>query len=139
MRKDWDNLPEEIKEHGLDFHWDNQKVWNLDVPVEEIDIIELEWMLDMPFWHNKNEEEIRYTICPSEVVRDIHRYPFHKERMVKAETKYPIDLMQNKNGQWVVLDGIHRLINLIQQGETKAKVRKISRELIPFIEIKYED
>ena len=134
MRKDWNKLPEEIKEHGLDFHWDNQKVWSLNIPVEEMDITELEWMLDMPFWHNKDEEEINYTICPSEVIRDIHLYPFHKERMMKAKIEYPIDLMQNKHGRWVILDGVHRLINLIQQGERKVKVRRISRDLISQIE-----
>jgi hypothetical protein len=134
MRRDWDKLPDEIKEHGLDFHWDNEKVWNLSVPVEEMDITELEWMLDMPFWHNKDEEEIRYTICPSEVIKEIDRYPFHKERMMKARVEYPIDLMQNKYDRWVILDGMHRLINLIQQRETKVLVRKISRELIPLIE-----
>ena len=35
-------LPKIIKDVGFDFSWDESKVWALDVPVEEIDITELE-------------------------------------------------------------------------------------------------
>ena len=131
MRKDWEQLPEVIREHGFDFHWDNEKVWSLKVPVEEMDIAEIEWMLDLPFWHR---DEHCNTISPKEAVENLDNYPHHKDRIMKADVSYPIDIMKNKHGRWLTLDGLHRLLVLIERGEKKIKVRKISRELIPHIE-----
>jgi len=42
IRRDYNQLPKEIREQGMDFHWSNQKVWDLDVPVEEMDVCALE-------------------------------------------------------------------------------------------------
>ena len=45
-------LPKIIEEVGFDFHWSEEKVWALNVPVEEMDIKDLEWHFDIPFWFN---------------------------------------------------------------------------------------
>lgn len=131
MRKDWDLLPEEIREHGLDFHWDNQKVWNLEIPTEEIDIEEIKWMLEFNFWWKDN---LGNTISPNEVLENLDLYPDHKDRILRADTSYPLDIMQNKHGRWLTLDGLHRLVKIIINNENKVKVRKISREFIHLIE-----
>ena len=52
MKKD---IPEIIKKVGFDFDWDSKKVWALDVPVEEMDIKDLEWHFDIPFWAKEKE------------------------------------------------------------------------------------
>jgi hypothetical protein len=54
------------------------------------------------------------------------------EKIEKADTSYPIDIMENK-GRWLILDGLHRLVKLYEQGEKTVKVRIIPRKKIPEI------
>ena len=36
---------------GLDFgNWEDEKLWALNIPSSKLDIKELEWHLDCPFW-----------------------------------------------------------------------------------------
>jgi hypothetical protein len=130
MRTDIKKLPEEIQKYGFDFHWDNKKVWSISVPVEEIDIDELLWSLDKPFWTNIRKCDL----CPMQVVENLDSYPLHKERILNADTSHPIDIMQNQLGKWLFLDGVHRFVRLLIEGNTKIKVRKFSRDMIPLIE-----
>ncbi len=127
MRKDFDKLPKEIQEHGMDFHWDNKKLWSLDIPIEDIDVSELEWHLDTPFW---SSEGGHYNLLPRLVLEDIELYPEHKDRVLNADIRYPIDIMENPKGELVILDGMHRLLRLMNEGHKKVKVRKISRDHI---------
>ena len=63
----------------------------------------------------------------------------HREKIEKADISFPIDIMENK-GRWVILDGLHRLVKLYENGAKKIKVRIIPREKIPEItrQINYE-
>lgn len=117
------------KEHGFDFpFWrDNQKLWALKVPVEEIDIKELSWMVDFPFWEDSKGNII---ITPKEVIDNPKKYSYHWNKVKKADTSYPLDIMKNKKGKWCTLDGLHRLVKLILKKELKVKVRKIPPELV---------
>ena len=132
MRRDYDELPKEIREEGIDFHWDKYKLWALDIPIEDMDVSLLEWQLDLPFW---NHEGKKYNLHPRLVLENIELYPDHKDRVLNADIKYPIDIMENQNGKLEILDGVHRLVRLMLEGNKKVKVCKIPRELIPLIEI----
>lgn len=134
MRRDWNHVPKEIQEHGLDFHWDNQKVWSLDMSVEEMDISEIEWMTELPFWWKDAAGNTFAAVSPKDAMRNLDLYPNHRDRIMNADTSYPIDIMKNHNDRWLILDGLHRLMQLIAKGERKIKVRKIPREMIPLIE-----
>ena len=68
-------------------------------------------------------------------MENIELYPDHKHRILNANIKYPIDIMENLNGKLTILDGVHRLANLMLAGSKKVKVRRAPREFIPFIEI----
>jgi hypothetical protein len=131
MRRDYNELPKEIKEQGMDFHWDKNKLWELDIPVEEMDVSLLEWQLDLPFWHHEGK---KYNLCPRLVLENLELYPDHKDRILKADIRYPIDVMENQNGKLEILDGVHRLVRLMFEGNKKVKVRNISREFIPLIQ-----
>jgi hypothetical protein len=124
-------MPKEIQEQGLNFYWDNEKIWSLDIPTEEIDMSELDWMLELPFWYKDEKGNV---ISPKEVLVDVESYPFHKEKMMHADTRYPLEITKNEQGRWIVLDGLHRLAKLNQEGNRKVNVRKIPKELIPIIE-----
>lgn len=122
-------LPQIIKDVGFDFNWSEEKVWALDVPVEEMDISELEWHFDIPFWNTPNGY---YDLTPNQVLEDQEKYKEEFERTMKTDLQYPLDIMFWKN-RWLLLDGLHRLVKSKQLGLKMVKVRKISKELIPLI------
>ena len=117
------------KEHSFDlpFWRDNKKLWALEVPVEEMDIDELLWIFDIPFWE---DEEGNIVITPNEVINNLDAYPYHRDKIDSCDTSYPIDIMKNKKGKWLTLDGLHRLVKLHLNKESKIRVRKIPPELI---------
>ncbi|MDP3794065.1 MAG: hypothetical protein Q8R07_04945, partial [Candidatus Uhrbacteria bacterium] len=96
-------------EHAFDlpFWRDNEKLWALKVPVEEIEINELLWIFDVPFWEDKDGNIV---ITPNEVIRDLDKYPDHRDRIKNSNTSHPLDIMKNKKGEWLTLDGLHRLV-----------------------------
>lgn len=124
-----DELPEIIKKVGFDFDWENEKVWQLNIPVTEMEIKELIWHFDIPFhWHKGGI----YNLTSHEIIENPEWYKEEYERTLKADLKYPIDIMQNKR-KWLILDGLHRLMKAYIQGIKKVNVRIIPREKIPEI------
>jgi hypothetical protein len=118
-----------LKEHGfnLPFWRDNNKLWALKVPVEEMEINEFLWIFDLPFWE---DEEGNIVITPREVIKNPDNYPYHTNKILECDTSYPIDVMKNKKGRWLTLDGLHRLVKLYLNKKTKVLVRKIPPEII---------
>ncbi len=123
-------LPKIIEEVGFDFSWSEKKVWALDIPVEKIDIKELEWHFEIPFWSTKNGY---YDLKPNDVINFPENHQEEYDRTMKADLSYPIDIMENK-GRWLILDGLHRLVKAKILGKTEVEVRKVPRSKIPEIE-----
>ena len=117
------------EEHSFDlpFWRDNNKLWTLDVPTEEMDINDLKWILDIPFWE---DEDWNIVITPNEVISNLDEYVYHRDKIYNCDASYPIDIMKNKKWKWLTLDGLHRLVKMILKNETKIKVRKIPPEII---------
>ncbi len=111
----------------LPFWRDNKKLWALDVPTEEMSMDELLWILNIPFWENEQGDII---ITPREVIQNLDKYPDHRDRIKNSNTSFPLDIMRNKKDKWLTLDGLHRLVKLIIEGESTVSVRKIPPELI---------
>lgn len=121
-------IPQIIKDVGFDFSWSEEKVWALDVPVEDMSIEELIWHFTVPFlW-----EDGVYHLLPQEVIDNPNNHEKEYERMMRADLSHPIDIMENK-GRWLILDGLHRLMKASILGMHKVRVRKIPREHIPDI------
>lgn len=116
-------------EHAFNLpYWrDNKKLWALKVPVEEMDSDELIWILDVPFWE---DEEGNIVLTPKEVLQNLDQFPRHREQISKCDMSYPIDIMKNKQGKWLILDGLHRLVKLIMEDKRVIRVRKIPPELV---------
>lgn len=124
-------LPKIIEEVGFDFSWDEQKVWKLNSPTEEISIDELTWHFKVPFiWSKPNGY---YDVEPQEVLNDPKKHPEEYQRTMKADMQYPIDIMYWK-GRWLILDGLHRLMKASLQNDKLVKVRKIAESDIPKIQ-----
>lgn len=121
--------PQIIQDVGFDFSWSEEKVWKLDVPITKMKIDELLWHLDIPFlWVDGGI----YNVSPREVLASPERYKEEYERTVNAEIGFPIDIMENK-GRWLILDGLHRLMQASMKEQEKVNVRIIPREYIPQI------
>ncbi|MDO8467529.1 MAG: ParB N-terminal domain-containing protein [Nanoarchaeota archaeon] len=118
-------IPEIIKNVGFDFHWDNKKVWELDINTEEIDIKELEWHFEIPFLDFNSS----YDLSPNQVINNADKFKSEYDRTMKADLNYPIDIMFNK-GQWLILDGLHRLMKAKILGMKKVRVRKVPHSKI---------
>lgn len=120
-------LPQIIKEVGFDFSWDENKVWQLDVPIEEMSIEELTWHFDIPFlWSKPNGF---YDLKPQQVIDHPEQYPEEHERTMQSNTGYPIDIMFWKN-HWLILDGLHRLMKQAIEEKSVVLVRKIPESAI---------
>ena len=101
-------IPKIIKQVGFDFDWLEEKVWKLKYPTEEINLKELAWHFDIPFW---NKPRSFYDLKPNEVIKNPEKYKKEWERTMQADLSHPIDIMKNK-GRWLILDGLHRLVKL---------------------------
>ncbi len=126
----WNYRPQVIKDVGFDFRWDSKKVWALDIPAEEMDMQDLIWHFDIPFWEIEDTDD--YNLTPWEVINEPEKHSPHYKKVQEADLKYPIDIMENK-GRWLILDGLYRLVKAHMQGLKKVMVRKIPREKIPEI------
>ena len=122
-------LPKIIKDVGFDFNWSEEKVWALQIPTVDMDVAKLEWHLDVPFWWTNNGF---YNLAPREVINNPEKYKEEYERTMKADLKYPIDIIENK-GRWLILDGLHRLMKAYILNMKTVKVRIIPRDKIPEI------
>ncbi len=122
-------IPKIIKEVGFEFSWDEKKVWALNASEENIDIKELEWHFEIPFWNSNNG---CYDLKPKDVIDFPEKYQEEYDRIIKSDLKFPIDIMENK-GRWVILDGLHRLTKSKIFGKDYVKVRKIPHDKIPKI------
>ncbi len=123
------NIPSSVLEYGFDFDYDEQDVWKLDYPTEEIPIKSLMWHLDIPFW---NWDNLWYVLTPNDVINNKEKYQEQYNRIMNSDISYPIDVMENK-GRLVILDGLHRLVKCKLLGMSKVKVRIIPRTEIPNI------
>lgn len=116
-------------EHSFDlpFWRDNSKLWALEVPVEEMSIDELRWIMDVPFWE---DEDGNIVITPNEVIQNLDKYPDHRDRIQNSDPSFPLDIMKNKKGEWLTLDGLHRLVKEMLDGKIVVRVRKVPPELV---------
>lgn len=127
--KDNIKIPESVLEYGFDFDWDEEDVWKLNYPVQEIASQILEWHFDVPFW---NWNKKWYVLKPRDVINNPEKYKLEYERVMNSDISYPIDVMVNKE-RLVILDGLHRLVKCNLLGMNKVKVRIIPRSEIPNI------
>jgi len=90
---------------GIDFHWDVRKLWAADLPTVELDVAELSWLLNLPFWSVDRRCDVR----PLEVANDPSGFADEHDRVMRADLQYPINVIWLRD-RWIILDGLHRLL-----------------------------
>jgi hypothetical protein len=90
----------------LDFWWDQERLWRLDLPVTEIPTQELRWHLELPMWA---VDGAPFTLTPTQVAACPQRFTGQYARTLAADLSVPIHLLDRPE-RLTVLDGMHRLL-----------------------------
>jgi hypothetical protein len=107
-----------------------KKLWALDLPVEKLDIADLEFNFDIPYLEKEGTDDWNLSI--NYLIRHLDTEISHAEKIKKADMTYPIDIYFFKNN-WIILDGVHRLAKALLQNDKSILVRRIPDECIPRI------
>jgi hypothetical protein len=124
-----DQVPTELREVLCDFVWDSAKLQRLPHPVGTATVDGLRWHLDLPYSRHEGKP---FQVTPSQVRADSARYRRHYERTMAADLHCPLALLF-RNGRWVILDGVHRLLKADLFGLDNVRVRRLSAAMLPLI------
>ena len=118
------------KEIDFGFIHVDEKTWNLNLPIEEMDIKELDSNLDIAYLDKQGTDDWNLTL--RELIHAPENEPGHYEKIIKADMKYPIKIYFFR-GSWKILDGVHRLCKAIMENKKTIMVCKVPPEMIPKI------
>lgn len=111
--------------------WINEEVlrW-LDIPVEKMEMKDLEHNLDISYRESIGTDDRNLT--PRQTLENMEYEIRHAQKIRNADTNYPIEIYHFK---WkrIVLDGTHRLAKLKMKWVDCVTVRKVTDELLPLI------
>jgi len=114
-----------MKDLVLPFDWDVERVWALDAPVEEVALETVQFLLESPFWSLNPNRFTDFDLCPLDVLCGTWESDYHLDRISRADTLHPIDLIDHSARLWI-LDGIHRVAKLYQRGSRRVLMRRHS-------------
>jgi hypothetical protein len=121
-------VPSEVENALLDFFIAPEKLWRLKLPVVTLPIDDLKWHLSLPFfWSRPNGF---YDVTPQEVLDDKDLLPREYHKVLTADVSYPIFVCFHKD-QWLILDGLHRLMKQVLLGRNKVDVHKVPPQQLP--------
>ena len=115
------------KEIDIGFKVDYKKLWNLDIPAEEIDISELECNLDFPYLEQENTDD--WNLTPRMLIENFEKEISHAKKVKETDLNYPIEIYFH-NGNWIILDGIHRYVKALMGGLGTIRVRRVSNTML---------
>ncbi len=126
-------LPPELRRWVLsDVTWDQHKLWTIDVPTREVPLDEIAWMLDLPWWRDRDRH---FTVRPADVAADPIRHRAQHARTLAADLDYPL-VGTTIEGRLVLLDGVHRLLKARLLGITTVHVRVLPTDRIDEVRIR---
>ena len=118
------NKPKKI---DIGFDIDYKKLWDLDIPVEEIDISLLEYNMDLPYFEQEGTDD--WNLTPRMLINNFEKEISHAKKVNEADLSYPIEIYFH-NDSWIILDGVHRYTKAVKDGLKTIKVRKVPGSLI---------
>ena len=118
------NKPKEI---DIGFDIDYKKLWDLDIPVEEIDISLLEYNMDFPYLEQEGTDD--WNLTPRMLINNFEKEISHAKKVTEADLSYPIEIYFHNDG-WIILDGVHRYTKSVKDGLKTIKVKKVPESLM---------
>jgi hypothetical protein len=116
--------PEVIREALPMVPWSIQELWRVELPVQQVAVGELVWLLDLPLWQ---KDGVRFQVSPRQVRDDPAAFPDQMRRVMASDLGRPIHLVEHR-GRLVVLDGFHRLLKSALQGRAEIDAVVLSEE-----------
>lgn len=111
---------------NIGFMVDEPKLWDVDIPVEEIPISEIEYNLDIPYLEKKGTNN--WNLTPRMLIDNFDKESLHAKKVNEADLKYPIEIYLHEN-KWIILDGVHRFTKYVRLGLKTIKIRRVSPEI----------
>lgn len=124
-----DILPDELRGVLLDFAWQLDLLWSLDIPATEVPLDELRWHFDLPLWAVDGKY---FHVTPAQVAADPERYSQQYARTLAADLSYPIHML-DRPVRMTILDGTHRLLKAHLLGHETVQVIKVPLSRLPDI------
>lgn len=115
-------LPPELENVILDFHWDLELHHSLDLPTTDLQVAELGWQLRLPFWSRGGRP---FQVGSLEVAGDPEVHAEQYARTMAADLRYPLDVVRRPDGRITILDGVHRLLKAHLDGLQSVRARTL--------------
>ena len=127
-----DDIPVAMQDVLLDFRWDLDRLFALDLPTEEVTVADFLWLLDLRFWR---KDGVVFAVTPNQVRGDPSEYEAQWARMLEADLTRPIHITE-RGGRTVIIDGIHRLLKAYVEGRRSLFARRVPPSMLPMIAIR---
>ncbi len=119
-------IPKTLREAGYEIYCDAEKLGLLHIPIVDFEIGDLIWNFDLPLWGKDGES---WNLTPWDVINEIPGSASHRRRIENVDMEHPI-LVFKKNGKWLIIDGVHRLVKAYLNGQQTILVKIITQDLI---------
>ena len=124
-------IPTALRDWLLPIDWDRERLWALDLPRRRLELEELRWHLELPWWRR---DGVWFRVTPREFLAHPTAHPEHVHRVANADLSYPLHVVL-RHQRWLILDGIHRLVKtemlgltgIVVSTLTPADIAKIAR------------
>lgn len=127
----WDAMPAVLRDVIVDFHWDLERLWQLDLSVTRVPVAALRWHFDLPMWQY---EGAHFAVSPAEVAADPIRYREQWDRTMAADLRHPLHVLVRPD-RLTVLDGVHRLLKAHHLGHPTVAVHQVPLERLETVAV----
>lgn len=114
-------MPAVLRDVVLDFVWDRDRLWSLDLHVTWVPVAELDWHLGLPMWALNGRP---FVVTPEQVARHPHAFREQYARTMAADMSFPLHVLDRPT-KLTLLDGMHRLLRAHVNGSEAIQVKKL--------------
>ncbi|MET9023833.1 hypothetical protein ABZV93_28045 [Actinopolymorpha sp. NPDC004070] len=122
-------VPPVLREVILDFHWEPERLWRLELESVLVPVAEVDWHLRLPLWAYDGRP---FIVSPLEVAADSERFQEQYARTMAADLRFPLHFLDRPGGL-TVLDGTHRLLKASLSGQEYVTVKKVPMDQLDAI------
>lgn len=128
----WDDvsalMPDSVRKVLLPWERSREQLWALTLATSRVPLENLTHLLDVPMW--RGEDGRPFTTRPSDVLAVPKRYPCQFGRVIEADLTFPVHITRWM-GNWIVLDGVHRVAKAVLLGWQEIDAHKVQGALHP--------
>ncbi|MDO8504853.1 MAG: hypothetical protein Q7S36_03295 [Candidatus Liptonbacteria bacterium] len=119
-------IPKSLRKAGYEIYCDAEKLGSLHIPIVDFEIKDLVWNFDLPLWGKDGES---WNLTPWDVINEVPGSASQRRRVENVDMKYPILIIKKKDN-WLIIDGVHRLVKAYLNGQQVILAKIIKKDLI---------